>query len=207
VSPDHPQHHSHRLQLQSEPVISVILGDGLPKWDGLLKHDEQFYQYMLLLFQPWHHFEDFIHPDKHWSVAFEHASFSCYCKELMANMVVDSECRDTKTEQSATFLVTGQQPDHQFVGPDDSSVNLDGVPLAVLLAEDESLNDAWALMDLTADDTEFNMCDIINTLTDDEAEVFQMAQQHCLRNDLGVETGDSGHGQSISFLVSSFIVR
>ncbi|KAF8122487.1 hypothetical protein EV363DRAFT_1102559, partial [Boletus edulis] len=95
-SEEHPQMLSHTLKLRSRKVIPVILGDSLPKRDGTLDNDAQYYHYMLLLFRPWRHFDDILSHGESWSDAFERAHFSPYCQQLMANMVVDSECRDAK---------------------------------------------------------------------------------------------------------------
>ncbi|KAF8443745.1 hypothetical protein L210DRAFT_3310151, partial [Boletus edulis BED1] len=78
--------------------VPIILGDGLVKLTGQNPEDDKYFQYNLLLFKPWRSFSN-LRPDGHsWSDMFDRADFSPYCRKLIANMIVDAECRDAKTE-------------------------------------------------------------------------------------------------------------
>lgn len=173
-SEEHPQFCSHDIKLRSSPTIPVIIGDGLPKRDNTAHKDEQFCRYLLLLLKPWRSFNDLSRLGQTWHEVFEHTEFSPYCQEIMANMVVDTECRNAKAEHRTLLLSELPLGNDRENG--EEQIEVDGNLLTALIADDESLNDARELTELADSDIVLDERDISVTLADDEAEVFCMAR-------------------------------
>ncbi|KAF8439785.1 hypothetical protein L210DRAFT_3321067, partial [Boletus edulis BED1] len=80
-------------------VIPVILGNSLPKLMGGEK-DNDYYKYVLLLLKPWRSLDDLKAGAQSWSDAFTSAELTPYTRQLLANLNVDTECKDAREHHS-----------------------------------------------------------------------------------------------------------
>ena len=95
------------------------------------KANEEFYQYLMLLFHPWQMIQELKGHEESWQTAYNAASFNDYTCSLISNMTIDYECWDAKADHT---FPSSQGPLSQFLSSaDDAEVEED---LSLLLLEE-----------------------------------------------------------------------
>ncbi|KAJ7927863.1 hypothetical protein B0H13DRAFT_1569799, partial [Mycena leptocephala] len=74
----------------------VLLGDKLPRPDRGAAEKDKWCRAMMILFKPWRELRDLKNVGETWSAAFERTQFSGNALQIMTNMNVENECKDTK---------------------------------------------------------------------------------------------------------------
>ena len=185
-------------------VLPVIIGDAVPRSDADASSGTNFARYMLLLFKPWRSFVDLKNADETWSEAYERTAFSPYCKKLIGNMMVDSECRDTKCEQMTAFLASLPQG----VGGSNAegAITIDGDPLSHILAQDDTIMDCEEVMATVEDiHAKFSL-----DQNKEQSRAFRIAAEHFAFNTMKqmllfiMGIGGSGKSHVIKAIIALF---
>jgi hypothetical protein len=86
----HAQSDMHLLRFRTVPLIPVILGPTIPKYD---ETNEKWCQLMLILFKPWRKLNNLINNDELWQDAFANSIFDKHARQYMKNIELLCECR------------------------------------------------------------------------------------------------------------------
>ena len=180
--------------IRSTRVVPVIIGDSLPSQRENGKSAEKFYSYLLLLFKPWRRFTDLHRSGSTWTEAYTFMQLNPYCMQLIANMVVDSECRDAKIDQSVALFTGDPQGDEHL--DQVNGISFDGHSLSHLLANDVQLDQAESLSTLGEIEYGEEESDPLCMLTENKAEIYRIAWKHISKK-AGISTEQDTFGECI----------
>lgn len=136
----HPQAETHRLRLRSR-LVPVVLGPTIPNPDKNSEARESWARAMLILFKPWRHSLDLKHQDQTWLQAFNEFTPPANIQQIIANMNVQSECKDARDTYSEGRR-TGRIQHSLLPGVDlETSDAVDSMALEDALLGDENLDD------------------------------------------------------------------
>ncbi|KAG1851055.1 hypothetical protein DFJ58DRAFT_914589 [Suillus subalutaceus] len=107
-------------------IIDQNTSAAIPRPDGSTEDYEIYCRAILLLFTPWHTFEELKNANDTWADTFERQTFALDLCKIIHNMHVENECKDAR-DAHAALVIADQAKPHKFgfTGTEEDNVEED----------------------------------------------------------------------------------